>query len=57
MLRRSRVFVVKTKGLAQLFVPLFSHATFLTDFMARRFQEAGISHRIDISVDVAVEEK
>lgn len=41
----------------QLPVPLFSHATFLADFMARRFQEAGISHWIDVNVDAAVEEK
>lgn len=51
------VVVMKTKGRAQLPVPLFSYATFLAYFMARRFQETGISHRIDVNVDVTVEEK
>jgi len=39
----------------QLPVPLFSYATFLAYFMARRFQETGISHRIDVNVNVTVE--
>lgn len=49
------VVVMKTKGRAQLPVPLFSYATFLAYFTARRFQETGISHRIDVNVNVTVE--
>lgn len=59
MLRRIPCIRREDKGPRATFRSAFPrpHATFLTDFMARRFQEAGISHRIDVSVDVAVEEK